>query len=100
MLARSKSLQPDQFESTKEDSDNESMSMVTDTEGSGETSTSTGTETTTTANRQQKRNKAKHQEWCKNWKTNAKKQRDQNNWKVVLPIFWDSPKEDVISYCD
>ena len=100
MLARSKSLEPDQFESTKEDSNNESMSADTDAEGSGESGTSTRTETTTTANRQRNRNKAKHQEWSKNWKTNAKKQRDQNNRKVVLPIFWDSPKEDAISYCD
>ena len=66
MLAHPKSLGADQFESTKEDSDNESTSTDTDTEGSGETGTSTGTETTTTANRQWKRNKAKHQEWCKN----------------------------------
>ena len=40
----------------------------------------------------------KHHEWHKNCKTNAKKQGDRNNQKVVLLIFWDSPKEDAISY--
>ena len=78
-MARPQSLEPDQFESARENSGDESMAMDTNMDDSGETGTTTRTETnhmmqsrdtvysynshhTTTANREWKRSKAKHWE--------------------------------------
>ena len=55
---------------------------------------------TNTANRNQRCNQRKRKEgwgWCP---TNAKKEEDRRKGKVVLSLFWDSPKEGALTYTD
>ena len=80
----------------KEDDDDASV-------GSDSTYKSSGhdmdrTRRTNTANRNQRRNQRKHKEGQGRHPTNAKKEEDRHKGKVVLSLFWDSPKEGTLTY--
>ena len=53
-----------------------------------------------TTNRNQRRNQWKWKEG-RGWRpTNTKKEEDKRKGKVVLSLFWDSPKEGALTYTD
>ena len=58
------------------------------------------THRTNTANRNQRRNQRKCKEGRGRCPTNAKKEEDRCKGKVVLSLFWDSPKEGALMYTD
>ena len=58
------------------------------------------TRRTNTANRNQRRNWQKCKEGQGQCPTNAKKEEDRCKGKVVLSLFWDSPKEGALTYTD
>ena len=58
------------------------------------------TRRTNTANQKQRRNQQKHKEGWGQRPTNAKKEEDRHKGKVVLSLFWDSPKEGALMYTD
>ena len=73
--------------------------------GSDSTYKSSGHDTdqtrrTNTANRNQRCNQQKHKEGWGQCLTNAKKEEDRCKGKVVLSLFWDSPKEGTLTYTD
>ena len=73
--------------------------------GSDSTYKSSGHDTdrtrrTNTANRNQRHNQRKHKEGRGWHPTNAKKEEDRRKGKVVLSLFWDSPKEGALTYTD
>ena len=88
----------DPEDSLKEDDDDASV-------GSDLTYNSSGhdmdrTRRTNTANQNQRRNQRKCKEG-QGWRpTNAKKEEDRHKGKVVLSLFWDSPKEGTLTYTD
>ena len=110
---------PDDYHSTREPSEFEYDSEETDPgepeddpEEEDDTSVSSDltykssghdmdhTRRTNTANWNQRCNQRKHKEnrgWCP---TNAKKEEDRRKGKVVLSLFWDSPKEGALMYTD
>ena len=51
------------------------------------------TQCSNTKNRDQRRQKQKHRDRWEHRKTNAWKQWDRRNGRVVLPLFWESTKE-------
>ena len=53
-----------------------------------------------TTNRNQRRNWQKRKEGRGQCPTNAKKEEDRRKGKVVLSLFWDSPKEGALTYTD
>ena len=55
---------------------------------------------TNTSNRARRRNKNKHKEDRGRHPTNAKKEENKHNGKVVLSLFRDSPKEGALIYTD
>ena len=82
----------------KEDDDDASM-------GSDSTYKSSGHDTdrthrSNTANRNQRCNQRKCKEGQSRCPTNAKKEKDRCKGKVVLSLFWDSPKEGTLTYTD
>ena len=82
----------------KEDDDDASV-------GSDSTYKSSGHDTdrtrrTNTANRNQRRNQWKCKEGRGQCPTNAKREEDRRKGKVVLSLFWDSPKEGALMYTD
>ena len=58
------------------------------------------THRTNTANRNQRCNQRKCKEDWGQCPTNAKKEEDRCKGKVVLSLFWDSPKEGALTYTD
>ena len=58
------------------------------------------TNRTTTANRTHRRNQQKCKESRRRHPTNARKEDERRKGKVVLSLFRDSPKEDVLTYTD
>ena len=58
------------------------------------------TRRTNTINWNHKRNQRKHKENWGRHPTNAKKEEDRHKGKVVLSLFWDSPKEGTLTYTD
>ena len=58
------------------------------------------THRTNTTNRNQRRNQWKRKEGQGRCPTNAKKEEDRRKGKVVLSLFWDSPKEGALMYTD
>ena len=83
-------------DSPKEDDDDASV-------GSDSTYKSSGHDTdrthrTNTTNRNQRHNQRKCKEG-RGWRpTNAKREEDRHKGKVVLSLFWDSPKEGALTY--
>ena len=59
-----------------------------------------GTQCSNTKNRDRRRQKQKHRDRQEHRKTNARKQRDCRNGRVVLPLFWESTKEGALTYTD
>ena len=58
------------------------------------------TNRTTTANLTQRRNQRKRKE-SRGWRpTNARKEDERYKGKVILSLFWDSPKEGALTYTD
>ena len=55
---------------------------------------------TNTANWNQRRNQQKCKEGWSQHPTNAKREEDRCKGKVVLSLFWDSPKEGALTYTD
>ena len=55
---------------------------------------------TNTSNRSKRRNRKKHKEDRERRPTNAKKEENKRNGKVVLSLFRDSPKEGALTYTD
>ena len=51
-----------------------------------------------TKNRDRKRRRQKHRERREHQSTNARKQRDHKNGRVVLPLFRESTKEGALTY--
>ena len=47
-----------------------------------------------------RRNQRKHKEHQDRHPTNAKREEDRHKGKVVLSLFWDSPKEGTLAYTD
>ena len=73
--------------------------------GSNSTYKSSGHDTdrtcrTNTANQNQRCNQRKHKEGWGRHPTNAKREEDRHKGKVVLSLFWDSPKEGALTYTD
>ena len=73
--------------------------------GSDSTYRSSGHDTdwtrrTNTINRNHRRNERKCKENWGRCPTNAKKEEDRRKGKVVLSLFWDSPKEGTLTYTD
>ena len=95
----SKETDPEEPEDdSEEDEDDASV-------GSNSTYKSSGhdmdrTRRTNTANRNQKHNQRKCKENRGRSPTNAKKEEDRCKGKVVLSLFWDSPKEGALMYTD
>ena len=90
----------------KEDGDKDEEDDGDDTSiCSDETSRSSGHDTdqtryTNTANHNQKRNQRKRKESWGCCPTNARKEENKRTGKVVLLLFWDSPKEGTLTYTD
>ena len=110
---------PDDYHSAREPSESEYDTEETDPEedrddvegddddasvGSDTTSKSSHnmdrTNRTTTANRTQRRNQRKCKESRGRCPTNARKEEERHKGKVVLSLFWDSPKEGALTYTD
>ena len=78
----------------------------TDSTGYSSTATATshhdmdGTQCSNTKNHDRRCQKQKHQDRWEHMKTNARKQRDRRNGRVVLPLFWESTKEGALTYTD
>ena len=58
------------------------------------------TRRTNISNRNHRRNQRKWKEHRFRHPTNAKKEEDRHKGKVVLSLFWDSPKEGTLTYMD
>ena len=58
------------------------------------------THRTNIINRNHRRNQRKHKEHRDRHPTNAKREEDRHKGKVVLSLFWDSPKEGALTYTD
>ena len=89
---------PDPEDGPEEDDDDASVGSDSTYKLSGHDTDQT--HRTNTANRNQRRNQRKCKEgqgWCP---TNAKKEEDRRKGKVVLSLFWDSPKEGTLTYTD
>ena len=103
--------EPSEFEYDTEETDPEDPEDGPEEEdddasvGSDSTYKSSGhdmdqTHRTNTANRNQRHNQQKCKE-RRGWRpTNAKKEEDRRKGKVVLSLFWDSPKEGALTYTD
>ena len=78
----------------------------TDSTGYSSTATATshhdtdGTQCSNTKNRDRRCQKQKHRDRREHRKTNARKQRDRRNGRVVLPLFRESTKEGTLTYTD
>ena len=78
----------------------------TDSTGYSSTATATshhdtdGTQCSNTKNRDRRCQKQKHRDRQEHRKTNAWKQRDRRNGRVVLPLFQESTKEGALTYTD
>ena len=94
--------EPSEFEYDSEGSEGPS----TDSTGYSSMTTLTSyhdtdhTQCSDTQNRDRKRRKQKHHDWRERQNTNARKQRDWRNGKVVLPLSWESTKEEPLTYTD
>ena len=111
---------PDDYHSAREPSESEYDTEEMDPEedrddvegddddvsvGSDTTFKSSGHDTdwinrTTTANRTQRCNQRKCKESRERRPTNARKEDERHKGKVVLSLFWDSPKEGALTYTD
>ena len=106
---------PDDYHSAQEPSEFEYDSEETDPEddpkeddasvASNSTYNSSGHDTdrthrTNILNRNHRRNQRKHTEHQDRHPTNAKREEDRCKGKVVLSLFWDSPKEGTLTYTD
>ena len=102
---------PEDYHSAREPSEFEDGSE--ESEGSGADSTGYSSTTTTmshcdtdhtqwsdTKNRDHRCRKQKHRDWWASQKTNAKKLKDRQSGRVVLPLFQESTKEGVQTYTD
>ena len=58
------------------------------------------THRTNILNRNHRHNQRKHKEHWDRHPTNAKREEDRHKSKVVLSLFWDSPKEGTLAYTD
>ena len=95
----SKETDPEEPEDDpEEDEDDTSMdSDLTYKSGGHDTDR---THRTNTINRNQRCNQRKCKENRDRHPTNAKKEEDRHKGKVVLSLFWDSPKEGTLTYTD
>ena len=82
----------------EEDDDNVSVGSDTTFKSSGHDTDRTNR--MTTANRTQRRNQRKRKESRGRRPTNARKEDERRKGKVVLSLFWDSPKEGTLTYTD
>ena len=82
----------------EEDDDDVSVGSDTTFKSSGHDTDQTNR--TTTANRTQRRNQRKRKESRGRHPTNARKEDERRKGKVVLSLFWDSPKEGTLTYTD
>ena len=119
-ISQDRAATPDDYHSAREPSEFEYDTEETDPEdlehgreeddddasvGSDLTYKSSGHDTdrtrrTNTANWNQKCNQQKCKEGWGQRPTNAKKEEDRRKGKVVLSLFWDSPKEGALMYTD
>ena len=102
---------PEDYHSTREPSEFEYKSEGlegpgTDSMGYSSMATMTSyhdtdnTQCSDTRNHDHKRQRQKHWDRQKSQSTNAWKQRDCKNGRVVLPLFWESTKEGALTYTD
>ena len=102
---------PEDYHSTQEPSEFEyesegSEGPGTDSTGYSSTATATSyhdtdnTQCSDTKNRDCKCQRQKHRDRWEHQSTNARKQRDCKNGRVVLPLFWESTKEGALTYTD
>ena len=94
--------EPSEFENESEGSEG----TGTDSTGYSSTVTTTshhdtdGTQHSNTKNHDRRRQKQKRRERWEHRRTNARKQRDCRNGRVVLPLFRESTKEGALTYTD
>ena len=82
----------------EEDDDDVSVGSDTTFKSSGHDMDRTNR--TTTSNRIQRHNQRKCKE-SQGWRpTNARKEKERRKGKVILSLFWDSPKEGALTYTD
>ena len=84
----------------KENKDDDDVSVGSDTTFKSSGHDTDRTNRTTTANRTQRRNQRKRKESRGQRPTNARKEDERRKGKVVLSLFWDSPKEGALMYTD
>ena len=100
---------PEDYHSTREPSELEYESEVlegpgTDSTGYSSMTTATSyhdtfnTQLSDTKNLDRKHQRQKHRDKWEHRSTNAWKQRDCKNGRVVLPLFWESTKEGALTY--
>ena len=101
--------EPSEFKYDSEETDTgdtEEVPQEEDTSmGSNSTYKSSGHDTdrtrrTNTINRNHRRNQKKCKQHRGRHPTNAKREEDRHKGKVVLSLFWDSPKEGTLTYTD
>ena len=80
------------------DDDDASVGFDTTSKSSGHNTD--WTNRTTTANRTQRHNQRKRKESRGRCPTNGRKEEERHKGKVVLSLFWDSPKEGTLTYTD
>ena len=85
-------------DNVEEDDDNASVGSDTTFKSSGHDTDQTNR--MTTANWTRRRNQQKRKEGWGRRPTNARKEDERHQGKVVLSLFWDSPKEGTLTYTD
>ena len=83
-----------------EEDDRDDTSVCSDMTSQSSGHDTDGTQCTNTANRNQKHNQRKQKESRGRRPTNARKEENKHMGKVVLSLFWDSPKEGALTYTD
>ena len=80
--------------------DDDDASVGSDTTSQSSSHNTDRTNRMTTANRTQRHNQRKHKESRGQRPFNARKEEERCKGKVVLSLFWDSPKEGALTYTD
>ena len=84
----------------EENKDDDDLSVDSDTTFKSSGHDTDRTNRTTTANRTQRHNQRKRKESRGQRPTNARKEDERRKGKVVLSLFWESPKEGTLTYTD
>ena len=95
----SEETDPEELENDPEE-DEDDTSMGSDSTYKSGSHDTDRTHRTNTINRNQRHNQRKCKENWGRCPTNAKKEEDRCKGKVVLSLFWDSPKEGTLTYTD